>query len=128
MTATFLIQAIMIGILVTAPTALAILICSYGNAAARSEIRRLSAENERLEARDKATTRHIMSIHEDHNAEIADLKAQHEAEQERLGVANTAEFLRGVEWERKAPERAAKNARWVAKMEAEHKALAEAWR
>lgn len=112
--------AMAIGLLITAPTALAILICSRGNVADRREICRLTAENQRLEARDKATTRNIMIIYADHNAEIADLKAQHRAEQERLGAAYTAEFLRGVEWERKAPERAAQDARWIAKMEAEH--------
>ncbi len=128
MTATFLIQAMMIGVLITAPTGLAILICSRGNAADRAEIRRLTAENERLEARDKARIREIVTTYEDRNAEIFDLKAQHEADLERLSLALNGEFQRGIEWERAAPERAAKNARWVAKMEAEHKALAEAWR
>ena len=123
-----MIQAIMIGILITAPTILAILICSGGNAAARSEIRRLTAENERLEARDKARIREIVTTYEDHNAEIADLKAQHEADLERLSLALNGEFLRGIEWERKAPERAAKNARWIARMEAEHARLAAEWR
>lgn len=128
MTATFLIQAMMIGVLITAPTVLAILICSRGNAADRAEIRRLTAENERFEARDKATTVHVVNIYADHNAEIADLKAQHEADLERLSAALNDEFMRGIEWERNAPKRAAQNARWVAQMEAEHKALAEAWR
>ena len=112
--------AIAIGLLITAPTALAILICSRGSAAARAEIRRLTAENERLEARNQATTRHVMTICADHNAEIADLKAQHKAEQERLGAANKAEFLRGVMWERKRPEREAADARWIARMEEQH--------
>lgn len=128
MTIAMTIQAILIGILITAPTILAILICSRGNAADRAEIRRLTAENECLEARNKATTVHIMNIYADHNAAIADLKAQHEADLERLGAANTEEFLRGVEWERKAPERAAQNARWIAKMEAEHARLAAEWK
>lgn len=123
-----MIQAIMIGILIVAPTALAILICSGGNAAARAEIRRLTAENERMEARDKATTVHIMNIYADHNAEIADLKAQHQADLERLSLAFNGEFQRGIEWERRAPERAAKNARWIARMEAEHARLAAEWR
>ncbi len=124
----FLIQASMIGILITAPTALAILICSRGNAADRHEIARLTREVERLEQCHRTDLSSIMAIYADHEAEIASLKKRHEEELLRMSDAQNGEFVRGIEWERKRPEREASNARWVAKMEAEHKALAEAWR
>lgn len=123
-----LIQAIMIGILITAPTGLAILICSGGNAAARREIYRLTNELERLEQRHRTDLHSTMTIYADHKAEIASLKERHEAELVKMGAANATEFARGVEWERKRPEREAQSARWIAQMEAEHRALAEAWR
>ncbi len=128
MTTTFLIQAIMIGILITAPTGLAILVCSRGNAADRREIYRLTEENKRLEQRHRTDLHSVMTIYADHEAEVSSLKKRHEEELVRMGAANATEFARGIEWERKRPEREAKAARWVAKMEAEHKALAEAWR
>ncbi len=124
----FLIQAIMIGILITMPTGLAIMICSWGNAGNQREIYRLTKEVERLEQRSRTDVNCTMAIYAAHEAEIADLRARHEAELERMGAANATEFARGVEWERKKPEREARAARWAAKMEAEHKALAEAWR
>lgn len=128
MNAIFMLQAIMIGILITAPTGLAILICSRGNAADRREIYRLTNEVERLEQRHCTDLHSTLTIYAAHEAEIADLRARHEAELERMGAANATEFARGVEWERKKPEREARAARWAAKMEAENKALEEAWR
>ena len=97
-------------------------------AADRREIYRLTNELERLEQRHRTDLHSTMTIYADHKAEIASLKERHEAELVRMGAANATEFARGIEWERKRPEREAKAARWVAKMEAEHKALAEAWR
>ena len=124
----WIVQAIMIGILITLPTGFAIVFCSYGNAADRREIYRLTQEVKRLEQQHLTDLHCTMTIYADHEAQIADLKAQHEAKLEDLGVAFTKEFLRGVEWERKRPEREARSARWVAKMEAEHARLAAEWR
>jgi len=124
----WIVQAMIIGILITCPTGFAILFCSRGNAADRREIYRLTNELERLEQRHRTDLHSTMTIYADHKAEIASLKERHEAELVRMGAANATEFARGIEWERKRPEREAKAARWVAKMEAEHKALAEAWR
>ena len=123
-----MIQAIMIGILITMPTGLAIVICGWGNAANKREIYRLTKEIERLEQRHRTDLHSTMTIYADHETEIADLNARHEAECERLGLANAKEFARGVEWERKRPEREASAARWAAKMEAEHAKLAAEWR
>ena len=128
MNATFLIQAVMIGILITAPTGLAILICSRGNAADRHEIARLRSQVETLEQQRQTDLRGIIATYDDHAAEMASLKESHESELQRMADALNGEFTRGIEWERKRPEREAQNARWVAKMEAEHKALAAAWR
>lgn len=127
MNANSLIQAIIIGILITAPTGMAILICSWGNAAARREIYRLTTEIERLEQRHRTDLHCTMAIYADHKKEIAILNERHAAEIERTGAANLKEFTRGVEWERKRPERDARAARWAEKQEAEHKALREAW-
>ena len=128
MTSTFLIQAIMIGILITAPTALAILICSRGNAADRHEIARLTTEVERLEQRSRTYTQSMMATYADHEAEIAILKERHEEQLQQMSDAQNGEFTRGIEGERKRPEREANNAKWVAKMEAEHKLWTEQWR
>ena len=128
MTTTFLIQAIMIGILITAPTALAILICSRGNAADRHEIARLTTEVERLEQRSRTYTQSMMATYAAHEAEIAILKERHEEQLQQMSDALNGEFTRGIEWERKRPEREANNAKWVAKMEAEHKLWTEQWR
>lgn len=124
----WMIQAIMIGILITMPTGFAIVFCSYGNAANKREIYRLTKEIERLEQRHRTDLHSTMTIYAAHETEIADLRAQHEAECERLGKANATEFARGVEWERKKPERETRAARWAAKMEAEHAKLAAEWR
>ena len=124
----WIVQAMIIGILITCPTGFAILFCSRGNAADQREICRLTNELERLEQRHRTDLHSTMTIYAAHKAEIASLKERHEAELVRMGAANATEFARGIEWERKRPEREAKAARWVAKMEAEHNALAEAWR
>ena len=123
-----LIQAIMIGILITAPTGLAILICSRGNAADRHEIARLTNQVETLEQQRRTDLQWITAVYADHEAEIATLKEFHESELARMSDALNGEFTRGIEWERKRPEREAANARWVAKMEAEHARLAAEWR
>ena len=119
--------AILIGILITAPTGLAILICSRGNAADWKEIARLNRQIETLEQQRRTDLNGIMATHAAHAAEIASLKKQHEAELVQMGAANATEFARGVEWERKRPEREARNARSVAKMEAEHAKLRAEW-
>lgn len=118
----------MIGILITAPTGLAILICSWGNAANQREIYRLTKENQRLEEQHRTDLHCTMAIYADHKAQIAELEARHEVELERIGTANAAEFARGVEWERNRPEREAKAVKRAEKQEAEHKRLAEEWR
>lgn len=128
MTSTFLIPAIMLGILITAPTGLAILICSRGNAADRHEIARLTRQVETLEQQRRTDIQWITAVYADHENEIASLKENHNAELQRMSYALNGEFTRGIEWERKRPEREASAARWAAKMDAEHKALAEAWR
>ena len=128
----WIVQAMIIGILITCPTGFAILFCSRGNAADRREIYRLTNENERLEQRHRTDLHCTMTIYADHEAQIAILKERHEAELERLGEAFKKEFQRGIEWERQRPERAAKRAaqeaRWLKRRDAELKKLAEEWR
>lgn len=116
----WIVQAIMIGILITAPTGLAILICSRGNAADRSEIARLTNEIERLERRHRADTTNVLQIYADHEAEIAGIKERHEAEMHQMSDALNEEFTRGIDWERKRPQREARSAKWAAQMMAEH--------
>ena len=128
MNATFMFQAIMIGILITAPTGLAILICSRGNVADRSEIVRLTREVERLEKSNRAITQSIIEIYADHESEIGTINERHEQKLQKMSDALNGEFTRGIEWERKRPEREARDARWIARMESEHAKLAEEWR
>ena len=127
-----IVQAMIIGILITCPTGFAILFCSRGNAVDRREIYRLTQEIERLEQRHRTDLHSTMTIYADHEAQIAILEERHEAELERLGAANLKEFSRGVEWERQRPEReakrAAQEARWLERRNAELQKQAEEWR
>ena len=126
-----LLPAIIIGILITLPTGFAIVFCSYGNAADRREIYRLTQELKRKESSASSEANSMAILYNAHQAEIADLNARHEAELERLGRANATEFTRGVEWERQRPEREAKReaqiARWEKKRQAELAQLAAEW-